>query len=399
VPDWLPHPSWLTVPNWLPIPGWLDLVDITLVAIFGWLAIGYFRRTRARTALAGLAILAAVYFVARNLDLRLTAALFQAFFTVVVIVLIVVFQEDLRRVFERIGSWRRGSDHDPGETEVLDLLVRAVSRLAASRTGALIVLPGQEPLDRHVEGGVVLGGRLSEPLLLSIFDASSPGHDGAVVLRGPVLERFAVHLPLSSNHEALGVGGTRHAAALGLAERCDAICIAVSEERGTVSVARDGAIRTLARPEDLATEVRSTFDPQVDEHKWWQGRSGRDAVLAAIGALALWMVVVPGSDMAERSVQATVEVMNLPPGQVLEWVEPDSVTVTLRGLRRDLLLAERTEVSVRIDADLARFGRRTFTISAEDVRKSDLLSVVEVNPETVRISLQPASSAEAPRGS
>ena len=133
-------PEWLPIPNWLPIPGWLDLVDITLVAGFGWLAIGYFRQTRARTALAGLAILAAVYLVARNLDLRLTAALFQAFFTVVVIVLIVVFQDDLRRVFERIGSWRRGNDPEPeAQSEVLDQLVRTVSRLASTRTGALIV--------------------------------------------------------------------------------------------------------------------------------------------------------------------------------------------------------------------------------------------------------------------
>src|SRR5262249_56151173 len=119
---------------------------------------------------------------------------------------------------------------------------------AAAGLGALFVLPRPEPIEGHVGGAIPLGGRISEPLLLSIFDASSPGHDGAVILRGSQLERFAVHLPLSVNRAALGAGGTRHAAALGLSERCDATCIVVSEERGTVSVARDGAIRLLARP-------------------------------------------------------------------------------------------------------------------------------------------------------
>jgi DNA integrity scanning protein DisA with diadenylate cyclase activity len=108
---------------------------------------------------------------------------------------------------------------------------------------------------------------VSEPLLLSLFDPGSPGHDGTVLLRGSAVERFAVHLPLSADHAALGPGGTRHAAALGLAERCDAICLVVSEERGTVSVARDGQIRTLARPEDLLLELRDTA-PEPEARHW-----------------------------------------------------------------------------------------------------------------------------------
>lgn len=382
------------LPNWIPIPGWLDLVDIAVVAAIGWVGIGAVRRTRARPALLGLATLAAVYFFARGLNLQLTAALFQGFFAVVVLVLVVVFQEDLRRVFEQIGSWRR-RDRDaavPAEVEVLDQLVRTVAHLAAARTGALIVIPGREPLDRHVEGGVVLGGRLSEPLLLSLFDASSPGHDGAVVLRGTTIERFALHLPLSSNHEALGPGGTRHAAALGLAERTDAICIAVSEERGTVSVARDGALRVLRHPEDLSRELRADFDRAPDDSPWWTGRRLRDPVIAAIGALALWAVFVPGSDMTEKTVTAPIRIANLPEDLAIESIEPDGLSVTLRGLRRDLLLAESADLSVEIDAYLSRFGRRTFAVSEEDVRTPDTVTVVGVEPERIRISLRPAGA-------
>jgi diadenylate cyclase len=382
--------------DWIPVPHLLDLVDMLLVAGFTWLAIRYSRRTRALTALSGLALLAGVYAVARSLELRVTAALLQGFFAVVVIVLVVVFQEDLRRVFEGLGSWRPGKRHADAPMDSLDLLARVLSRLAASRTGALIVLPGREPIGRHVEGGVALSGRISEPILLSIFDASSPGHDGACILRGDRIERFAVHLPLSSNHALLGAGGTRHAAALGLAERCDATVIVVSEERGTVSIARNGTIRTLPRPEDLAGELRISVEEESDTSPEKRRDGWRDAAMAAGAALLLWMVFVPGSAVTDTTLIVRPAVTNLPPDLELEAIEPDEVEIVVRGLRRDLLLAQRIGPSVTIDAYLARFGRRTFSLAEDDVRTSSGVSVIAIEPEKVKISLRPRSVDTAP---
>jgi uncharacterized protein (TIGR00159 family) len=376
--------------GWIPLPGWLDLVDIALVAAFGWLAIRYLRRTRARQALIGLAVLGLIYAFARAVELQLVAALFQGFFAVLVLVLIVVFQEDLRRLFERLGSWRTALAPDPGQTRSIDVLVRTVSQLAASRTGALVVIPGREPLDRHLEGGIALGGRISEPLLLSLFDSSSPGHDGAVVIRGDSVERFAAHLPLSANHEALGPGGTRHAAGLGLAERCDALSIIVSEERGTISVARDGSIRVLARAEDLIEEMRPTSPPEAEADPWWSGSTVRDAAVATVAAIFLWMALVPGSTVQEVQRQLPIEIENLPDALALESVEPTHLEVTLRGLQRSLLLMDPEDVPVRVDAYLARFGRRTFKIAVQDIDTPDALEVVAIEPETIKISLVPA---------
>jgi len=211
-----------------------------------------------------------------------------------------------------------------------------------------------------------------------------------VLLRGSSVERFAVHLPLSANHAALGPGGTRHAAALGLSERCDATCIVVSEERGTVSVARDGEIHALRRPEDLVLELRESFDGARQSQPWWRGRTGLDAAVAVLGTLVVWMVFVPGSDLSEVTLPARVQITNLPDDLELEAVEPEAVEVTLRGLRRRLLLTEPNEVAVQIDAYLARLGRRTFSISPDTVHRPDGLSVVEVSPDKVKISLAPA---------
>jgi diadenylate cyclase len=382
--------------NLLSILFWLDLVDIATVGVLLWLAIRFVRRTRGRPALTGLTLLGGVYLLARALDLQLTASLFQGFFAVLVLVIVVVFQEDLRRLFEQLGSLRRGAAREGRGVDVNDVIVRAVARLAATRVGALIVLPHREPIESHVEGGIALDGRISEPLLLSIFDPSSPGHDGAVILRGSRLERFAVHLPLSVNRAALGPGGTRHAAALGLAERCDATCIVVSEERGTVSVARDGVIRVLAQPQDLAHELLAARGArEAEAHQpWWRDRAGVDAALAAAGAVALWFVFVPGSALTEVTVPAAVKVTNLPDDLELESVEPAQVQVTLRGLRRDLVLSDPDQVTVRVDGFLARMGRRTFAIEENSVHRPEALDVVSVHPDRVKLSVRPAAGEE-----
>jgi uncharacterized protein (TIGR00159 family) len=379
---------------------WLDLVDIATVGVLLWFAIRFVRRTRGRRALIGLTLLGGVYLLASALDLQLTASLFQGFFAVLVLVLVVVFQEDLRRLFEQLGTLRRGTARDRRGVDVNDVIVRAVARLAANRVGALIVLPQREPIESHVEGGIALDGQISEPLLLSLFDPSSPGHDGAVILRGAQVERFAVHLPLSVNRAALGPGGTRHAAALGLSERCDATCVVVSEERGTVSVARDGSLRVLARPQDLALELVTARGAREAEarqpwwrERWWRERAGFDAVLAAAGAVALWFVFVPGSALTEVTVPAAVKVTNLPDDLELESVDPAEVQVTLRGLRRELVLSEPDQVTVRVDGFLTRMGRRTFAIAEDSVRRPEALDVVAVHPDRIKVSVRPAAGS------
>jgi uncharacterized protein (TIGR00159 family) len=377
--------------------GVLDLADIGVVAALAWVGLRLVRRTRARPALLGLATLGAIYLAARQLGLQLTAAIFQAFFAVLVLVLVVVFQDDLRRIFEQVGAWvsrRRGEEPSGGPG---DVLVRTVEQLAATRTGALIVVPGREPIDRHVEGGVELDGRVSEPLLLSLFDPNSPGHDGAVVIVNDRVTAFAVHLPLSSDREQLAEVGTRHAAALGLAERTDALCIVVSEERGTIQVAAGGKLRPIERPRALALELRRHLRPVAERpaRGWLQPRF-RDALLAVGIAAGLWVVQVPGSVVTEVEVDVPVVVDKLPAELRLEGIEPERVRIRLSGRRRDLVLARNGAVEVRVDALLARLGRRTFQITPALVERPDGLDVTSIQPDRVKISIGKAPGAEEP---
>jgi hypothetical protein len=274
-----------------------------------------------------------------------------------------------------------------------------VTHLVGERRGALLVFPGSEPVEGHVEGGIALDARLSEPLLLSLFDPHSPGHDGAVIVQGDRLTRFAVHLPLSNDEDQLRGHGTRHAAALGLAERTSALCVVVSEERGTVSVARGGSLRQLSGPEGLTQELRSFLEALEPEPAQGGQRLARvlprwrEGLLGASLAVLLWVVIVPGSRVTEVTRTVPVEVQNLPEGYELLEVDPAQVDVTLSGRIRDLYLAGRNEPSVRLDAFLVKLGRRTFELAAGDVDHARGLSVVEVKPSRVRLRV---SQGEAP---
>ena len=373
-----------------------DLIDILIVASLIWFVIAWFRTSRARLALMGLAALGALFGLARGLDLQLTTSLLQGFFAVLAVMLVVVFQEDLRRLFEGIAvlGLRREAPHPPPDVE--RALVHSLFQLAQRKVGALVVLPGREPVDRHLEGGVHLDGRLSEELILSLFDPQTPGHDGGVLVQGNRVARFGVHLPLSTDWDRLGAGGTRHAAALGLAERCDAMCLVVSEERGEVSVAQGGELRQVSSAEDLALAlqgfiVRSTRSagPSDLPDLVAKLRSGwREGLLALGLAASIWYVAVPGGtvEIIERRVPVRVE--NLPAGYELISVKPADVSLRLEGPRRALYMAGSNDLFVRLDAILVRLGRRTFPLELDQVQSPESLRVLSLDPSKVWLSVR-----------
>ena len=374
--------------------GFADVVDVGVVGVLLWALIAWARRVHATLALLGMAFLGGLYLAALQLELQLTAWIFQGFFAVFVILLVVVFQDDLRRLFEQIAVL--GLRRRPARTGIdgTTILVRVLRQLARTRTGALVVVPGREPLERHLQGGVELDAAISEELLLSIFDPSSPGHDGAVVVRGDRLVRFAVHLPLADDRDRLGPGGTRHAAALGLAERSDALCVVVSEERGTIAVAAQASLQVLDDPEHLTRAVRqhlARLGARSGRRRvQWQQLRRRllEACAAFVLALTSWLAFVPGSTVAQVTREVPVVVENMPEGYVLERVDPDVVEVTVAGPRRELLLAQAADFQLQIDALLVKLGRRTFAVSPDAVRHPTDLEVVGVKPGKVRLSVR-----------
>jgi diadenylate cyclase len=290
--------------------GLFDLLDVALVSVLLYGVYLMVSKTRAVRILAGFGALGIMYLVGRYLDLHLTVAILQALFAVIIIALIVIFQDETRRLFERIGNLRwfskRGYWGTADITNIerrIQILVDTSSDLAQQRIGALIVIEGDDDIGLLLSGGIELNGILSESIIRSIFDSHSQGHDGAIVVSEDTISRFACHLPLSTESSKLAGFGTRHAAGLGIAERSDALSIIVSEERGSVTVARGSHLQVPANPAALAGSLREFFESISRETGVGQTRNPltRNFLpkLISVGiSIVLWVLVVllPSAD-------------------------------------------------------------------------------------------------------
>jgi uncharacterized protein (TIGR00159 family) len=313
------------------------------------------------------------------------------------IIIVVIFQEELRHLFEQTAVWSFNFKKSrPLRNESSDVIARTLADLAKSKTGALVVIRGKDPLERHITGGIPLDGKLSGPLLRSIFDPHSPGHDGAVLVEDGKITRFAAHLPLSKDISQTAHVGTRHSAALGLAELCDALCLVVSEERGQVSVARNGRLRLVQNLQQIAAAIdiflQETFPLQKIKgvpldlfRKNWIAKAASLSL-----ALGFWYVFVPGAKTIQVQYKIPVAVQNLPANLALEEIQPAEVSATFIGPRRSFYLFDIAKVKATVDVTMAEVGRRTFIISEQNLRYPKELTLEELTPSSVRISVKRA---------
>jgi hypothetical protein len=246
-----------------------------------------------------------------------------------------------------------------------------------------------------VQGGVALDGQVSTPLLLSLFDPASPGHDGAVIVDADRVRKFSVHLPLAERFEHYGILGTRHRAALGLAERSDALVVAVSEERGTISVASGGELRTLAQSgglkEDISSILKQRFqqDPVRPWH-WILTHNVRDKAMALLFTLLFWAIFVgfQGSGVITRPYEVPVEFQFLPQGHAVSEMSRETIAVTLSGRNQDfnLLDPEALRVVIRLPGGVG--GHQRIRLEESMISRPASLSVVKFMPRYLDFTVQ-----------
>jgi uncharacterized protein (TIGR00159 family) len=379
-----------------------DGVDILLMSAFLYSALVWFKRTASRRVLIGMFFLFAVYLLARAFDMYLTSLVFHTGLAVLLIVLVVVFQEDLRRMFERFASWGSFGRLHRGKTITMDVdaVVETVFALADDRTGALVVIRGSESLDRNVSGGISLRGEISKPLLYSLFDASSPGHDGAVIIDGERIDRFSVHLPISKNQKEIAGRGTRHSAALGLSECSDALVIAVSEERGAVSVAEAGKLKQMASVAALKSRLEKFLEakfPQKTPSAWsrYVAEHGRLKILAITLAVVAWFVLAYDPNTIQRTFVVPVEYRNLPNHLVFDHAGPNEARITLSGSERDFRFLEPGNLKITVDLTEAVEGRQEITVTEANVRLPTNLALYRIEPRVIRLQLHGQSTSPA----
>ena len=371
-----------------------DAIDIAVIAVLLYSGLVWFQQTASRGVIIGVSLLTALYLLARALDMHLTSLMFHTAFAVMLVVLVVLFQEEIRRALERVANWgtlRRHRRTSPLASEA-DTVVEATFALAASKTGALIVIQGHEPLQRHVDGGTELSGHLSKPLLLSIFDPGSAGHDGAVIVDRDRLEFFGAHLPISKRQKEIRGRGTRHSAALGLSECSDALVIVVSEERGVVSIARRGKLRETQTAADLKARLERFLEdkfPAQSQPAWKQlilHHAGLK-LLALSVAIVAWFVLAFNVEEIQTSILVPIEYRNTPQGaQVDEWA-PAEALVTLSGSERNVRLLDRRGLRISIDLGKSDGSSDYIRITEESLRLPPNLKVSRIRPNEIRVRL------------
>jgi diadenylate cyclase len=202
--------------------------------------------------LGGLTVIAVVYFVAKPLGFVTLAWLIDNFLSSIILVVVVIFQDEIRRGLTKVGVQPfRFKPVKELEDKTIEELVLTATKLGKLKTGALIVLQREVGLDEFLQEGVPIDAHVSRKLLYSIFVKESPLHDGAVIIDGDRIRAAGCVLPLSYNPDLDPNLGTRHRAALGLSERSDAVIVVVSEESGAISLISDGKIQRHLDPVGL----------------------------------------------------------------------------------------------------------------------------------------------------
>ncbi len=229
----------MTTQLWEMILNWRQPLEILILFTVIYVVLYYSRKTHgARMMLVLVVLLLSVWVAARIIELPVITTLFEEFYSSTVIALLIIFQPEVRRGLTQLGLMM-GKRH---RKEVISEIEDAVISMAGSKIGALIVIEGKEQLHSLAEDAIQLDAQVNSQLLESIFFPNSPLHDGAVIIRGDRIVAARVILPLTRSKEISPNLGTRHRAALGISEECDAVTIMISEESGAVCIAYDGEL-------------------------------------------------------------------------------------------------------------------------------------------------------------
>jgi len=371
---------------------WRALIDIFLLSAGLFFLYRTLQRLGTWGIAAGVLVAMLVYLVASLLDLRGIEWVFGNLSPVALLALIIVFQPEIRKIFERASSVRRMRRVDPGY-EFTGIMVSALWNLAEKRQGAIVVLPGNEPIQEWLSGGLPLDAAPSIPLIMSIFDPGSPGHDGAVIVSKGKLSRFGVRLPASQSDRLPEEFGTRHHAAMGLSERSDALVVVVSEERGKISIFKNGVMKPQLDRQALTASIDRhwrnlgtyTLDLPTGRGRWQMLAQ----MTVSLGlAVFFWStLIIAQGEIIEKVLTVPVEYTASPPHLALVGNKELNVRLHLSGPKSDLALANPSELGVKIDLSKAVPGNQTFVITAENLQLPRGVQLLDVIPANVQLTL------------
>ncbi len=383
------------------LPAWQTVLDILVISA----GIFFLYRTLIRLGtwkiVSGILVAALFFVVASLLDLKGVEWVYRNVSHVAVISLIVLFQPELRKVFERAASLRERKDK-PRDPRFFKVVAESLTRMAAAGTGAIIVFPGKENIAQWVNGGFRLEAQPSLPLILSIFDPSSPGHDGALIVKNGRFDALGVRLPVSQSERLSSDYGTRHQAAMGLSEKSDALVIVVSEERHQVSLFKNGRMTHLKTQADIVEAMLDHYKAEGVFKQFFPGNVpfrviGLEIAGAVAVAVVLWITIISGQgEMIEKVITVPVEYTATAEDVVMTGEKAVEAKLHLSGPKSDLDAASPVSLGVKIDLSKMAAGKQTVYISQENIRLPRDVRLLDVEPPGIEVNIAKLTKTALP---
>ena len=373
---------------------WHDLLDILVISFILHRLFLLFRGTIALQIILGLLFLWVIQGIAKAAGLVLTSWFFQGIGAVAVLVIVVVFRNEIREVLIQTNPIRLLFGRSPETRRMsVEFIVQAVFKLSKTRTGALIVLQNRDSVEPYLREGFALDGRFNPLIIESIFAKQSPVHDGAIVIRRNRISRVGTFLPLTQKEGLPHHFGSRHRAAIGLSEESDAVILVVSEERGEVSLAFRGKVRSLNQPQEVKDELVRLLAGVLPEKK--PKKSRRRIWVAQAGGLLLTFLMVSlvwgvytGGQVSLITATTSIDFRNIPDNLELMQTSAEKVEVQISGKRRLVSALEPEQVGAFVDLEGKTYGAHQVVLNQNSIELPLGLEVVRVKPSTIKVQLE-----------
>jgi diadenylate cyclase len=378
---------------------WQDVVDVALNSYILFRLYVLFRGTTVFRVLTGIALLWIFQRIAVSIGLIVTSWAIQGIIAVAALIIIIVFRNEIRSVLQakNLKAILWGFPHRQIHTPI-EIIVESISELSRRHCGALIVIPEKEDIEDMIQSGVPWNGSISKEMLISIFWPGNPVHDGAVIIRGDRVTEVRVILPLSKRNDFPSSYGTRHRAAIGLAEATDALVLVVSEESGSVVMAKGSSVFNIRGKRELTQKMQEHLDVTT-KYSSRRVKEKRQIALAALVSVVfvtgVWGSFSRGLETL-ITLEIPVEYINRDPGMEVFDTSINAVRLYLSGSGALIRSIRPEQVKVKLDLSKAVVGLNTLTIKNEDITLPPGVLLKRVEPSLIELTLDVLTEKELP---
>ena len=373
-----------------------DILDILLISIIAYQLYIWFWGTKAFKALAGIILLSCVFLLAKSWGLFLTTWVFQILWQVFVILLIILFQKEIRLVLERFNPLKSiGFKQNLAPNDWIPKFVDWALEKAKKKTGSIIIFERYDRIYDLITKGVLIEADPLPEILNSIFNKKSDLHDGAVLITSEKIMKACCYLPLSAREDLPAKYGTRHRAAIGLAEQCDAFVMIISEERGEISFAIGDKIQTIKDKKNLTQILEKAIARSIETDKSvkkqvqsWFTRRYKIKISVTALVCVIW-ILLAGQQNFEKKIFFPLKFNNLPSGFIVSQPLDQQIAVTFKGLRKDVSLINKENINAVLD-----LSSTTQKVSSHNITTRNLImpdnkvNIINIVPSRIKVTIK-----------